>query len=294
MDKPLIVGVDGSDAALRAVDWAVAEAARHGLELRVVHGSLWEHYHQAVPSFGTSAPSGRLLAERVVASAAERAARIDPTLHVTTAVVAQDATSALLRESDAAFALVVGSRGRGGLAGMLLGSTGLEVAARARCPVVVVRAGGAEAAGGQPRVVLGVGSGGESLEAAAFAFREADARDAELLVVRGWRRPAQGTPGAPDVPAGADDDWPPEERRAARELDQALVIASRDHPKVTVRRRTPEGPARASLLAAAEGSELLVVGARRRHGSVGMQLGPVNHALLHHAPCPVAVVPLRF
>jgi len=60
---------------------------------------------------------------------------------------------------------------------------------------------------------------------------------------------------------------------------------------VPVIRQVVEGLARQALLDAASRGDLLVVGARRRHGHVGLQLGLVNHAVLHHAPCPIAVVP---
>lgn len=79
------------------------------------------------------------MAERIVFSAAERVARTAPTLQVSTALVPYDPVSALLREGQAAFAIVVGNRGHGPITGALfLGSTSLEVAALAGCPVVVV------------------------------------------------------------------------------------------------------------------------------------------------------------
>lgn len=85
------------------------------------------------------------------------------------------------------------------------------------------------------------------------------------------------------------------EQRAADILDEALSGASGDRPAVDVHRRTVEGTARKVLLEASAEADLLVVGVRRHdsHGHIGMQLGRVAHAALHHAACPVAVVPLR-
>src|SRR5690606_37136730 len=141
MVLPLVVGVDGSDSSLEAVDWAVDEATRLGLPLQLVHASLWERYEGRAPSFGTDRPAEEVVAEHIAASGAERARARNPELEVSAEVVPEDAVSALLRAAPEAFAVVTGSRGRGGIAGMLLGSVSLTVAARAVCPVIVVRGG---------------------------------------------------------------------------------------------------------------------------------------------------------
>ena len=73
MELPLVVGVDGSDCSLHAVDWAVDEAARHGLPLRLVHASLWERYEGGRPSFGLDRPAEEVMAEHIIASGTERA-----------------------------------------------------------------------------------------------------------------------------------------------------------------------------------------------------------------------------
>ncbi|WP_181809158.1 universal stress protein, partial [Streptomyces shenzhenensis] len=139
MTLPLVVGVDGSDPSLLAVDWAVQEAARHDLPLRLVYASRWERYEAGVQLDGTQRPSERVLAEHIVASAAERAAQRGPDVKVTTDILADDPVRALLHAGDEAYALVTGERGRGELTGLLLGSVGLAVAAKAHCPVIVVR-----------------------------------------------------------------------------------------------------------------------------------------------------------
>jgi nucleotide-binding universal stress UspA family protein len=207
---------------------------------------------------------------------------------VTAEVVPEDTVSALLRESRAAFVLVTGHRGRGELAGLLLGSTGLAVASRAQCPVIVVRGEQPNRQGAFGRVALGVGGSGDSPAAVAFAFREAGLRGGRLDAVHAWRCPARELP---DFPAHAGEVADPHRREAERHLDGVLRAPALEHPDIAVRRGIREGAARDALLDAALTADLLVVGARRRHGSLGMQLGPVNHAVLHHAACPVAVVP---
>lgn len=288
MELPLVVGVDGSDGSLAAVDWAVDEAARHGLALRLVYASLWERYEGDVPSAGRDRPSGRVLAEHIVASAADRAQRRDPDVKVTAEVIPAEAVSALLSEGHNASALVTGSRGRGELAGLLLGSVGLAVAARAHGPVIVVRGDKAGLAGTHERVLLGAGDPASGQEAVRFAFQEAEARGCALDVVRAWRCPAHESADAAEPAA---DPAHRHEEQASALLDHLIEDAVADHPEVRVRRITVEGPARRVLLHRSAGADLLIVGARRRTGHFGLQLGRVAHTLLHHADCPVAIVP---
>ncbi|WP_418960891.1 universal stress protein [Streptomyces tritici] len=290
MESPLVVGVDGSDPSLTALDWAVDEAVRHGLPLRIVHASLWERYEGDVPTLATDRPSGRILAENIVGIAAERARRRAPDLPVTADVLAEDASTALLREGQEGAILVVGSRGRGEFADLLLGSVGLVVAARAHCPVVVVRGDRHSLEARHGRVLLGVGEHDVNSPAVRFAFREAAARDAELDVVRTWRRPAHEPIDHPLLSGNRAIHLAEE---SSESLDKALEAAVTEHPRVRLRRATLEGPAHRVLTERSAAADLLVVGARRRDGLVGLELGRVAHRALHHATCPVAVVPQR-
>lgn len=288
VERPLVVGVDGSDASLTAADWAVDEAVRHGQPLRIVHASLWERYEGTAPTWTVDRPAEQVFAENIVGVVAERALRRAPGLTVTTAVLAEDASSALLDEGREAASLVVGSRGRGALAGLLLGSVGLVVAARSHCPVVVVRGDRQALEARHERVLLGIGDHDVDAPAVRFAFREAAARHAELDVVRAWRRPASVPAGHPLLSGGGGLSF---EERAFDVLDRALEPAVRDHPRVHLRRSAVEGPAYKVLVERSAAADLLVVGARRRDGVIGLELGRVAHRSLHHASCPVVVVP---
>ncbi|MEU1576696.1 universal stress protein [Streptomyces collinus] len=290
MELPLIVGVDGSDGSILAIDWAADEAVRHGLPLRLVYASLWERYEGALPSLGRERPSERVMADHIVASAEERVRRLNPDLKVTGEAVAAEAVSALLSEGDNASALVTGSRGRGGLKGALLGSVSLAVAARAYCPVIVVRGDKAGLAGTHGRILLGAGDPDTSAEAVRFAFREAEARGCELDVVRAWRLPMNENA---DPRAPTETPMYEHEAQASDLVDTLVADVMADHPDVRVRRATVEGPARKVLVNRSAAADLVVVGARRRSGHFGLQLGRVSHTLLHHADCPVAVVPQR-
>ncbi|MEU1891220.1 universal stress protein [Streptomyces pristinaespiralis] len=288
MESPLVVGVDGSESSFVATDWAADEALRHGLPLRLVYASLWQRYEGASLATGLDRPDGQVFADNIVGTAAERVRRRTPDVKVVTDVLPEDTVAALLREGRHAFALVTGSRGRGDIAGLLLGSVSLAVAAGASCPVVVVRGDKAGLAGTHDRITLGVGDADVDSAAVRFAFREAELRGCTLDVVRAWRCPAHEST---DHPLVAGDPARYHEDRASAVLDAALEAAVRNHPDVRVKRATVEGPARKVLLARSAAADLLVVGARRRHSQFGMQLGRVGHTVLHHASCPVAVVP---
>lgn len=292
MDLPLVVGVDGSEPSLRAVDWAADEAALRGVPLRVVHASLWEQYERAVfPS--DPGDSERLLSDVLAVAAAKRARRRVPGLKVTSEVVAEGPVPVLRRAAREACALVVGSRGRGGAAELLLGSVGLAVAGHADGPVIVVRGDHDNPAGTGMRgrrVVVGVPGEPAESEAVRFAFREAARRGVPLDAVRAWHRPAHETTDHLPRTGGPA---PVHRQRAAEALETGLRGPARECPSVEVRRRLAEGNARAVLLEASAGAALLVIGARQPHGHRGLHIGRVTHAVLHHAACPVAVVPER-
>ncbi|MCQ9130155.1 universal stress protein [Streptomyces hilarionis] len=287
MDLPVVVGVDGSEPSLRAVDWAADEAALRGAPLRLVYASLWERYEGQSLADDLAKPSEQVRAEDVVRVAAERARLRQDGVRISTGVLPEEPGFALVREGQGACALVLGTRGRSGLAEVLLGSVSLTVAARADCPVIVVRPGSDNQvrAGAHGRLVVGVGEHGAHSKALSFAVEEARLRGASLDAVRAWRCPAHEST---DHPLLAGEPARLHERLAAEVLDRALKETP---PDVDLRRRTAEGPARRVLLNASHEADLLVVGARRDRGRLGLQLGRVAHAVLHHGACAVAVVP---
>ncbi|MFF8939329.1 universal stress protein [Streptomyces paradoxus] len=291
-DQPVVVGVDGSEASLRAVDWAADEAALRGVPLHVVYASLWERYEHAVFPAGRETASERLLTGVLAVAAAERARARVPGLPVTTEVVPEGPVPVLRRAAHRAAALVLGSRGRGGAAEMLLGSVCLAVAGRTDGPLIVVRGDHDNRPGhrkGRP-VVVGVPDTPADSDAVRFAFREAARRAAPVEAVRAWHRPAHEMSDHPGF-TGASAQV--HRRRAAEALETGLRAPAGEQPDVEVRRRIVEGQARTVLLDASADAALLVVGARQPHGRFGLHIGRVTHAVLHHAACPVAVVPER-
>ncbi|MBC9717389.1 universal stress protein [Streptomyces sp. TRM66268-LWL] len=298
MQLPIVVGVDGSPSALTAVDWAVDEAGRRDLPLRLVYASLGEadgsgelagaaHPGEVDGAAHPGEPRPEPPQE-ILSSASRRAQRRDPKVQVSAVALPDEARAALLREARNATLLVVGQRGRGTVAELLLGSVGLAMAARAPGPVVVVRGESAAREGLGARIVVGVGDAGSSAAAVRFAFEEAELRQCPLVAVRTWRRPAHASTGHPLLTV---DSAHAHAERASALLTDALHENTAAHPKVDVRRLTLEGSARKVLLELALEADLLVLGARRRHGYFGLQLGHVGHTALHHAACPVVVVP---
>ncbi len=205
--------------------------------------------------------------------------------------------------------LVLGSRGRGGLAGLLLGSNGLACAARAACPVVVVphperggtrRGPGGEDGGGAsggpaaeragPQLTLGVEVSAEEHGAIGFAFAEASRRGAWLKVVSGYTWPML-MPASFEYAAAYETTQQEYEDALGTQLVDALAPHRARHPGVDVEVQLRNADAVGQLVEASRASELLVVARHARRLPVGRRLGAVAHAVLLHALCPVAVVP---
>ncbi|MFI9583880.1 universal stress protein [Streptomyces sp. NPDC052236] len=288
MTRAIVVGVDGSPESLAAADWAAREATLRGMPLRIVHAWLWEPLD--VPIVQDRETQGQS-AIAVLREAETRVTGGYPNLSVTAEVVPDTAVAALLNEAERSDILVLGSRGHGALVGFLLGSYGQQVIAAATRPVVSVRIRDGEARdldGGE--VVVGQqGRPEDSSAVLAFAFEAAAARGATVRAVRAWSLPpvfaySPGSMLLADEAGGLE----PFEKKS---LAEALAPLRERFPDVPVIEHVEIGSAGQVLLSAASRAELLVVGRRVRRSPVGTHIGSVAHAALHHATCPVAVVP---
>ncbi|MBO9555045.1 universal stress protein [Cellulomonas sp.] len=286
MTRPIVVGYDGSTHADEALAWAAKEAARVRAPLQIVHveHALVDGYVIADRPLDQVAQVG----ERVLARGVERVQGMEPDIEVTTHLELRDSAPAVLVEaSRGAQLLVVGSRGRGGFAGLLLGSVSIAVSAHAYCPVVVVRRHRPWAATPPVRpVVVGVDTSSTSARAVDFAFDQASGRSAPLVAVHGWEMPSM---------IGQVPPWRPAEVEELRVAEKALTSESlaghaERYPDVEVRPLVRAGSPAQVLLAAAVDAEMLVLGSRGVGGFRGLLLGSVSQAVLHHATCPVAVV----
>jgi nucleotide-binding universal stress UspA family protein len=285
--KPVVVGVDGTAAALHAVRWAAECAVRTGLLLRIIHAyKLPLGFPTGVTEEESVLNALRLQGRQWLSEARDAATEIIAPPSVETELAAMPASAALVRESEKASLLVLGNKGRNTLTGLLAGSTSLALASQAHCPLVLVRANGA---GGIPRtgpIVVGV-DGTEASEAAlAFVLAEASEQGAPLVALHAWAESAFETALAA---GNAPLDWARHRQLAEEALAERLAGWQEKYPEVRVERELVHDRPTRALRRCAETARLLVVGRRGRGGLVDL-LGSTSHHLLHHAPCPVAVV----
>lgn len=281
--RPVVVGVDGSPSAERAVAWAAAEAARRGVALRAVTAFGWPSEQRARQVVIGEPYRDQLLAEarRRLEEAAAIAGKAAPGLEVTTQVEVGSPITALGSEARGAQLVVLGDRGLGGLAGLVLGSVAVGLAAHAASPVVIVRG---ERTAAEGTVVVGIDGSPVSEAALAFAFDAASAREADLVAVHAW------WPTAVDKSLGPMMDWEAVAVEETAVLAERLAGWGQKYPDVTVRRETVrDTPARA-LVRASRDAQLVVVGSRGRGNAAGLVLGSVSHGVLHASHCPVAIV----
>ena len=288
--RAVVVGVDGSADALRAVRWAVPEARRRRAVLRLVHAFAWTDDRMVgMPGLGREDYGDRLraAAQRGLSAAAAVASELDRTVPVESELVLGTAAGVLVEQSQSAELAVVGDRGRGRITSMLAGSVAVGVAAHAACPVVVVR-GSATAVGGPPTqpppVVVGVDGTPLSEAALAFAFDAASTRSAPLLAVHTWLEALADPDMAPLV------DWRGLTEDETVALGERLAGWGEKYPDVIVERVVVEGRAAQVLRDLSRAAQLVVVGSRGRGEFAGLVLGSVSSALVHGAWCPVAVV----
>ena len=285
--RPVVVGVDGSGSAYRAVEWAAAEAVRRGAELRLVRAFSWTTSERPIRDGGRVAQyRDELLkiARGQVARAARIAADVRPEVETTTQVAVGAPIEVLGSEARRAQLLVLGDRGLGGLAGLLLGSVAVGLAAHAACPVVIVRGDRAGTGNEESPVVVGIDDSPISEAALAFAFDAAAARGVGLVVVHAW------SPTAIDDALAPVMDWDAATAEEDALLAERLAGWEQKHPEVAVRRTVVRNGAVRSLVAASREAQLVVVGSRGRGNATGLLLGTVSHGVLHASHCPVAIV----
>ncbi|HWD83869.1 MAG TPA: universal stress protein [Kribbella sp.] len=249
--KPVVVGVDGSAAASVAIRWGATEAAALRSPLHLVY----------------AARPGGAPGHDVVDKAVAQARGLEPGVDVESRIENSSPSAALVQASATAAVVVIGSRGLGVMAGALVGSTGLDLAANARCPVVVVRPD--LAATGGVRVVIGYDGSPAGDAALAFGINYARRHDLAVRVVA-------AQPTGTELHRITED-----ELRAAvhaHGAGDAELVQITGHPAEHILRLSAD-------------AALVVLGARGRGGFAGMLIGSVSQTVLHPADCPVAIIP---
>jgi nucleotide-binding universal stress UspA family protein len=282
--RPVVVGVDGSGSAYRAVEWAAAEATRRGVPLRLARAFSWTTSDHPTRQSGRVAQYRDQLLEiarQQVARAARIAEDTCPGIETATQVEIGAPIEVLGSEARRAQLLVLGDRGLGGVAGLVLGSVAVALAARGACPVVIVRG---ETRNTDGPVVVGIDGSPVSEAALGFAFDAAAVRGAELVALHAW------SPTAVDKALERVLDWDAVADEEDAVLAERLSGWGQKYPQVTVRRSVVRDGAARALVDASRGAQLVVVGSRGRGNAAGLLLGSVSHGVLHAAHCPVAIV----
>lgn len=281
--KSVVVGIDASVPSQKALDWAAEEAVRRSVPLRIVHSWSLARYH-LTPEYRTDIGESVLEgAKSLVQQSRSRILEEHSGLQVDSEVVPEEPAQGLIRMAGNDSLLVVGTRGHNRFAAAMLGSVGRRLVAHAPVPVVVVRAAETPHSG---EVVLGVAPG-EADSTIEFAFAEAQRRSVPLRAIRTWMYP-QSYPGGIVIPPR---DRILRDHAEDADLTEVLARAHKALPDVEVVQQVTLDEPEAALVDASAAAGLIVIGAQRRKHPLAMPMGHVVQRVLHHAQCPVAVIP---
>jgi nucleotide-binding universal stress UspA family protein len=265
-----------------AVEWAAREARLRRRPLHIAHILEWDG-DEARAAIGSTYVERVWSASAAITDAAVRHARdAEPEVDVTADTFVGQPADRLLELAREAELMVVGYRGRGGFAGLRLGSVGQRVATRAPGPVVVVR--------GRPRpdgvVVAGIDDSPAADQVLDAAFAAAAARTAGLVVVRSYAPAVQvwvASVRSADIATTEPD-------ATARAVVEEQLAPWRDKfPEVPVEIRLTRDAIVPVLVGATAEAQLVVVGSRGRGPIRGALPGSTGLHLLRHAECPVLV-----
>ncbi|WP_330294817.1 universal stress protein [Streptomyces sp. NBC_00503] len=278
----VVVGVDGSEPARRAALWASDEAARRRRPLRIVYGSDVDG--RVLDLSAADAERVRSEARELLEGTATAVQERHPALSVSTEFSRSGPAMSLRRAAGTSGTLVVGNRGPGGLSSLALGSVGLKVAAEARTPMIVVRGSEDEADHG---VVLAAVRDEHDLGCVRHAARAAELRKATLRLLH-VRNLLEAVGSVARTLNKSDEVADSHEQSLAAVAEQIRD----EYPSLIVQTDALEGVSVAGVLVeASRHADLLVMGGRRSPGYIGRTLGRATHSLVHHAYCPVELIP---
>jgi nucleotide-binding universal stress UspA family protein len=273
MTDGIIAGYDGSAGSHDALRWAAREAWARGTALTVC--LAWSAGALAADTDPAVRDRARQRGDEILACGVGYAKSLADFADVRTVLAEGPPARVLCERSSTAEMVVVGARGHGGLAGSRLGSVSWQVACHGHGPIVVVRGQWRPVNQASGLVVVGVDGSPAANDALTFAFEEAGLRDLPLIAICALADAPGKLGGAGQMEEG---------------FSHLMTVHEKEHPEVTVLRQVAFGAPRSALLTAAAEAQLLVVGSRGLGGLEGMSLGSVVATLLHHSPCPIAVV----
>ena len=287
-DKAILVGVDGSHASYKATWWAANYAKHAGLTLQIVCAYSLPSY-AAVSFDATYTAMGddnaaHSDAQEILSKA--KAIADEQGVEAATLIVTGDPASVFVELSRNYNLIVIGNRGKGGLAERLLGTTSSSLPAYAYCPIVVVPYTDDDGNlmhlnNTITKVAVGSDESKWGLKALEIAADFADAWGAELDVIS----------AVPNMKGSEDEGVMASFKE---DLDVRIKPLEESHPNLTINKQIVPGPTVGALTKASYDHDVVVVGSRGRGGFTGLLLGSTSQGLLQHAVGPVYVVPRKY
>ncbi|MEV6387928.1 universal stress protein [Nocardia xishanensis] len=281
----IVVGVDGSPAALAAARWAGAIAARRGARLVVlsVVPTIDYRISAAIVADADILPTLRFVAKKHAGAAVDAVRTDQPDLEISEQIVEGVPGTELIEAGETAHLLVVAATADDRITTLLIGSTALRVANKSRCPVVVWRGDVDNPLPDERPVLVGVDGSPGSDAAVGRAFELAALLGVGVIALHAWNDPdlLQWTP----VP----DAWETLAQQEHQLLSERLAGWSSQYPDLRVEKLVLQSPATRALLDQGADAQVIVTGSQGRNRLTGLLLGSTSQNLLHHAPCPVLV-----
>jgi nucleotide-binding universal stress UspA family protein len=284
-----VVGIDGSDGAMVALDWAVAEAQRRSARLRLLSSYAVPYYGDPgmAGAYGIEAQVEAIQGEHegFVTEARQRATQMAPQVVVESVVTLSSAAAALVDSALDGDVVVVGSSGRSGAVADVIGSVATSVCHRAHVPVVVVPTSWTSKGTAMHKIVVGVDGSPAAHAALRWAHEEARLAGATLVVVHAWHYPYSSARGS------ASETREAMRLDALRQLEAEVdALGPRAGDGASIETRLVEDSPSKAVLDEARDADLVVVGSRGRGGFASLLLGSVSRVVVQHSPCPVAVI----
>jgi nucleotide-binding universal stress UspA family protein len=283
----IVVGIDGSAPSARALEYAADEAVLTGRDLEIVHAldlpADVDFY--GVHVVGAQVESLQGYAEQLLASAVNRIRELHPELSCTSRYQIGGAATVLIEASQEADAMVVGSRGLGGLGRAVLGSVSGRIATTSACPVFVI--GDHEDLPADGPIVVGVDDSEFGVAALRFAITEAALRGTRVRAVHAYRTPVLAAPVEPELIIQLTRS---EQEAAAKIIENAVSEVGEARGEVEIETVAVEGSPADVITGQAADAQLIVIGSHGKGLVRRLLLGSVSRRVLNDADRPVVVV----